>query len=157
MSHSGTFEPDEVAELKEDPLIEIEAQSPAPDTEACDECEYVIFHIEPGFDKYQKLTRETAIYPTGEDVHGVDIGLLYALMGLAGEAGELSNDAKKVIREDDEDYLESLPDELGDVLWYLARVADELDVSLDKIAEENLSKLYDRQARNVLTGEGDAR
>lgn len=153
MAHSGTFESDEVAMLEEDPLIEIEGQAPTEDGEH----EHVIFNVVPGFEKYQRLTRETAIYPTGEDVHGVDIGLLYALMGLAGEAGELSNDAKKVIREDDEDYLESLPDELGDVLWYLARVADEMDVSLDKIAEENLSKLYDRKERGTLTGEGDDR
>ena len=102
------------------------------------------------FDKYQDATRETAIYPE-------EIGLIYTTLGLTGESGEVSEKLKKYLREDDDQYIEEMEDELGDVLWYLARVADELDLSLDEIAESNLDKLLDRKERDKLTGSGDNR
>lgn len=102
------------------------------------------------FDDYQSLTMETAIYPEDE-------GVQYTALGLNGEAGEVAEKVKKWRREGDEQYLEELESELGDVLWYLARLADELDVSLDQVAEENIDKLLDRKARDVLEGQGDDR
>ena len=102
------------------------------------------------FDEYQDATEETAIYPE-------DIGLIYTTLGLAGESGEIAEKLKKFLREGDDEYIEEMEDELGDVLWYLARVADELDLSLDDVAEKNLDKLLDRKERNVLTGQGDDR
>ncbi len=47
--------------------------------------------------------------------------------------------------------------ELGDVLWYVAQLASELDLDLDEIAEANLEKLLSRQRRGVLSGSGDDR
>jgi len=47
--------------------------------------------------------------------------------------------------------------ELGDVLWYVARLAMELGVSLDDVAQLNLEKLSDRAARGVIGGSGDHR
>lgn len=102
------------------------------------------------FDEYQDATEETAIYPE-------DIGLIYTTLGLAGESGEIAEKLKKFLREGDDEYIEEMEDELGDVLWYLARVADELDLSLDDVAESNLDKLLDRKERDVLTGQGDDR
>lgn len=109
------------------------------------------------FDEYQEKTEETAIYPDEGDVFGVPVGVLYTALGLSGEAGEVAEKVKKAIREEDPSYLENLTDELGDVQWYLARLADELDESLDRIARRNIEKLSDRQDRDVLSGEGDNR
>lgn len=112
------------------------------------------------FDAYQQATAETAIYPTGDSSDGrlPDAGVLYCALGLVGESGEVAEKVKKAIREDEVTYIGDLTDrELGDVLWYLARLADELGVSLGEVADANLAKLQDRQDRDVLTGEGDTR
>ena len=45
----------------------------------------------------------------------------------------------------------------GDVLWYCAMLAREVDMNLGSIMEGNLSKLADRKARNRLQGDGDNR
>lgn len=106
--------------------------------------------IDMGFDLYQEKAATTAIYP--RDAH-----TLYPILGLLGEAGELANKYKKVIRDgavvDREDYAK----ELGDILWYLSVVATDLKISLGYIADQNLKKLADRQARGVLGGSGDNR
>lgn len=101
---------------------------------------------------YQRAARETAFYPAGLD---------YPILGLAGEAGEICNKYKKIIRDHEgilgPDQEADLAKELGDVLWYVAQVATELDVSLDDVASFNLAKLQDRQERGVLGGSGDDR
>ena len=107
------------------------------------------------FDDYQKKSRETAIYPNaGKD-------WIYPTLGLAGEAGEIANKMKKVIRDKngkiDEEVRESMKGELGDILWYVAQVATELNLSLDKIAEKNIEKLFSRKERGVIKGSGDNR
>jgi len=106
------------------------------------------------FTEYQDFTRKTAIYPPDE-------AMTYLLLGLSGEAGEMCNKYKKVIR-DDESKLSSakaaeLADELGDVLWYLARIADELHVDFATIALKNAEKLQSRLERGKLSGSGDTR
>lgn len=117
------------------------------------------------FDWYQELTEETAVYPTGiMEPHGpkaspttsMDVGLLYCVLGLNGEAGEVAEKVKKDLRGDDDDPLD-IGDELGDVLWYLARICEEMDYSFDAIARRNASKLTDRKDRGVLKGSGDDR
>ncbi|MFB6203083.1 MAG: nucleoside triphosphate pyrophosphohydrolase family protein [Candidatus Nanohaloarchaea archaeon] len=100
------------------------------------------------FDEYQERTAETAIYPE-------DRKLSYLALGVTGEAGEVAEKIKKHIRDDRD--LEELEKELGDVLWYLARLADELGASLDGIAERNLEKLKDRKEREKIQGSGDDR
>ena len=52
---------------------------------------------------------------------------------------------------------EELMKEMGDVFWYLAALATELNLNLNEIAEKNISKLNSRKERDILHGEGDNR
>jgi len=103
---------------------------------------------------YQRRSRATAEYPR-------DAWLAYPALGLAGEAGEVAEHAKKTIRDDDgvvsQERRAAMAKELGDVLWYVAQLASELDLDLNEIAEDNLQKLLSRQRRGVLAGSGDER
>lgn len=107
------------------------------------------------FSEYQKLSRRTATYPS------IGHPVIYPTLGLANEAGEVAGKVKKVFRdkggEISEETRDALKAELGDVLWYIAQVCTELEISLDEVAEYNLSKLLDRQARGKIRGEGDDR
>jgi NTP pyrophosphatase (non-canonical NTP hydrolase) len=105
--------------------------------------------------EYQNKAAATAIFPK-------DKALEYLTLGLTGEAGEIANKVKKLIRDgaDREDYhakLNAIGKELGDVLWYCAMLAKEVDMNLGRIMEDNLEKLADRKARNRLQGDGDNR
>lgn len=108
-------------------------------------------------DEYQLATDVTAVYPG----QGETMGLAYAALGLAGEAGEIANKVKKILRDDNgvlmHDKAQAIADEVGDVLWYLARVAEEVNHRLDGIAQRNIDKLLSRQERGVLQGSGDNR
>lgn len=106
------------------------------------------------FREYQRFTDSTAIYP--EAGTGEDIALTYVALGLAGEAGEIANKVKKIVRDCEYDA-EALADELGDVLYYAARFAAELGTSLDLVARDNMAKLTSRKERGVLGGNGDSR
>ncbi len=107
------------------------------------------------FEEYQKQARTTAIYP--------DLGnnFIYPTLGLVGEAGEIAEKIKKVLRDGNGEITEEkrseLNKELGDVLWYLANLSVELGISLENIAANNLEKLKSRQERNQLHGSGDNR
>lgn len=101
------------------------------------------------FDAYQDFTDETAIYPK-------ESALEYVALGLASEAGEFAGKVKKAIRDNNWD-LDGMSKELGDVLWYVARAAAELDLYLSDIAEENIAKLRDRAKNNTIKGDGDDR
>jgi NTP pyrophosphatase (non-canonical NTP hydrolase) len=104
--------------------------------------------------EYQSLSRRTAEYPR-------EAWLAYPALGLAGEAGEVAEHAKKAIRDDDgavsDERRTAMAKELGDVLWYVAQLASELGLDLDEIAQGNLDKLLSRQRRGVLSGSGDER
>ena len=106
------------------------------------------------FYSYQTAAAQTAIYPPAFRV-------VYPLLGLLGEAGEVANKVKKVFRDENGDMSDEkrreLSKELGDVLWYLAALATDLDLRLDAIAEENIEKLMDRKERGVIGGSGDSR
>jgi NTP pyrophosphatase (non-canonical NTP hydrolase) len=103
---------------------------------------------------YQRESRRTAEYPRAA-------WLVYPALGLAGEAGEVAEHAKKAIRDDggevSEERRAAMAKELGDVLWYVAQIASELELELDEIARINLDKLFSRQRRGVLSGSGDDR
>jgi NTP pyrophosphatase (non-canonical NTP hydrolase) len=107
------------------------------------------------FSDYQKRSRVTAQYPA------IGHPMVYPTLGLANEAGEVAGKLKKVFRdkggEISAETREALAAELGDVLWYLAQVCTELDISLDDVADANLKKLLDRQARGKIKGDGDTR
>ncbi len=107
------------------------------------------------FNTYQKLSRETAIYPNAGN------NFIYPTLGLAGESGEVSEKIKKVIRDDNgvvsAQKKTEIEKELGDVLWYVAQIASELELSLEEIAKKNIDKLFSRKERNVLAGSGDNR
>ncbi len=103
--------------------------------------------------KYQEQTRLTAKYPKEK-------GLEYCTLGLVGEAGEIANKVKKVIRDNrpvDDAFKADMKAEIGDVLWYIARLADELGISLQEVADYNMEKLLSRLERGVIGGSGDNR
>lgn len=107
------------------------------------------------FDEYSHEAALTAIYPLrGENPY-------YPALGLCGEAGEVAEHIKKVMRDDrmnlTAERQELLKKELGDVLWYVNALCLELGVSLSDVAAANLEKLKSRQERGVLNGSGDNR
>lgn len=109
-------------------------------------------------DRYQKLALSTAMYPSGL------LGLLYTTLGLSGEAGEVADKVKKIIRDQDDPYSDlseekknELAKEVGDVLWYVATVSHELGFDLSHIATMNINKLLSRKKRKVIKGSGDNR
>ena len=108
-------------------------------------------------DDYQREATRTAVYRG----RGTVEGLTYVCLGIAGEAGEVCNKAKKVLRDAGgvmtEERRAAMEAELGDVLWYVAALADELGVSLSAAAAGNLAKLADRAARGAIKGDGDRR
>lgn len=87
--------------------------------------------------------------------------LFHLLLGLVGEAGEIAEKAKKIVRDHDSDFTkfdrDDLTKELGDVLWHVAILADHFDIPLDEVGETNIKKLASRQQRGVLSGSGDDR
>ena len=104
---------------------------------------------------YQKASRDTARYP--------DVGHnpIYPTLGLTGEAGEVADKVKKVLRDRggvfDQQARYSICLELGDVLWYVAQLASELGFELEDVARMNLDKLASRASRGQISGSGDHR
>jgi len=108
------------------------------------------------FDDYQQKAL-TTVLRTDSDF----LDLLHFILGVNGEAGEIAEKIKKIIRDKNgkvsaEDKVE-LAKEIGDVLWYLAVLASQLGVSLDDVAQQNIEKLQSRQQRGKLGGSGDNR
>tara|TARA_R110000824_G_scaffold57273_1_gene156018 strand:+ start:849 stop:1229 length:381 start_codon:yes stop_codon:yes gene_type:complete len=106
------------------------------------------------FDAYQIEAKETAIYPQ-------KMKILYPALGLTGEAGEVANKVKKIVRDGldkmPSDWREQIAGELGDVLWYCAAIASDLNMSLGQIAMSNRNKLNSRKERGKIGGFGDTR
>ncbi len=106
------------------------------------------------FSEYQEKARNTAIYPK-------DQGLYYTTLGLVGEAGEIANKVKKVIRDDGGQITDKarsiIANEIGDALWYIANLSFELNIELDMIAHQNLMKLSARQETGTTKGSEDDR
>lgn len=109
--------------------------------------------------EYQKKARETAMYPR------MGNNYIYPTLGLAGEAGEVVEKIKKLMRNEGIETPDKLPvekrdeivKEMGDVLWYLSQLASELDIPFDVVAARNIEKLASRKERGVLNSEGDNR
>lgn len=109
--------------------------------------------------EYQNGARLTAIYR--EQVTTPEDRFVYTSLGLNGEAGEVAEHAKKMIRDDayvfTRERRAQVRKELGDALWYIAMCADDIGVSLGELAQDNLDKLADRMTRDQLHGAGDNR
>ena len=107
------------------------------------------------FDDYQQEAVSTAIYPKQGD------NIYYPALGLAGEAGEVCEKIKKIMRDHDGTMdvykIEELSLELGDVLWYVANLCQELDIDMSYVATRNILKLQSRKMRGNLKGSGDNR
>lgn len=103
---------------------------------------------------YQKEALSTAVYGSGSKI-------IYPTLGLAGEAGEVADKVKKVLRDNDGNFDEwrklQIAAEIGDVLWYIAALTNDLGYTLEDIAKLNLGKLKSRRANNTIHGEGDNR
>src|SRR5437660_9875671 len=97
------------------------------------------------FEEYQSEASKTALYPRRLN------NLEYPTLGLTGEAGEVANIVKKIQRDHDgvitDEIRGKLKDELGDVLWYISACADELELTLNEIAECNVRTLAERHGR----------
>lgn len=102
------------------------------------------------FEDYQEQSERTAIYSD-------DLKVIYPTLGLSGEVGELCNKIKKHYRDGTPLDKDDLEKELGDVLWYMAALATDLDIGLQEAAECNVMKLQDRMERGVIGGSGDYR
>lgn len=104
--------------------------------------------------EYQKWTRKTAQYPK-------ESKYFYTVLGLANEAGEVAGVVKKMYRDSDSTLTDEIRDkvkkELGDVMWYAARVADDYGFYLEDVIYNNVQKLEDRLNRDVIKGSGDNR
>ncbi len=105
------------------------------------------------FKEYEIACMKGIIYPG----RGETMGVIYATTGLAGEAGEVANKITKFIRDGGQLDTDSLKKELGDVLWYIAAMARELEIDLEDIAITNVDKIQSRLARGKIGGSGDDR
>ena len=107
------------------------------------------------FKTYQNKARETALYPN------LGSNAVYPTLGLVGEAGEVAEKVKKVIRDNngifDDESKDGIMKELGDVLWYLSNLCTEFNFTLDDVALKNLDKLKSRKIKGTITGSGDDR
>ena len=87
--------------------------------------------------------------------------VFHLVLGLCGESGEIAEKVKKIVRDYKSDFSQldtaDLTKELGDVLWYIAVLADFFDLPLDDVAAKNIAKLADRQKRGLIGGNGDNR
>lgn len=104
------------------------------------------------FNSYQELSHATAVYPP-------ELGLEYLTLGLVGEAGELANKVKKVLRGDLNRAAieEGIKHELGDILWYLSELCSEMGLSFEEVARGNILMLQRRQREGTIKGSGDHR
>lgn len=103
---------------------------------------------------YQKAALRTANLKHHNEI-------FHLVLGLVGESGEIAEKFKKLVRdkESDESQIDrdDIAKELGDVLWYVAVLAEYLDIPLDEIGQKNIAKLASRQQRGMLAGSGDNR
>ena len=104
---------------------------------------------------YQRDSRKTALYPE------VGSNVIYPTLGLVGEAGEVADKVKKILRDKkgvfDKKSKDDIKFELGDVLWYISQLSSELGYELEEVAHSNLKKLNSRKSRGTIQGSGDNR
>lgn len=108
---------------------------------------------------YQEAAKEFDLFRRTGDYNTV--AFIEKVLGLVGEAGETADKVKKILRDKEgmisEGDKREVVKELGDVLWYVAMIAEYLEVPLKEVAETNIEKLRSRKQRNLLHGAGDNR
>jgi len=111
------------------------------------------------FNQYQKECRKTDVGTSAQDC--LNPGWLYYILGGNGEMGELTEKVKKLFRDKhgviDQEFIDDIKKEMGDILWYMARFADQFYIEFDDVAKTNIEKLASRKDRGKLHGEGDDR
>lgn len=104
--------------------------------------------------EYQQAALETAVYPK-------EYRIIYPALGMTGEAGEVADKVKKVIRDNDKTFTDDkkreIAMEISDVMWYCATLANDLGYTLEEIGIMNIEKLKSRKERGVIGGSGDNR
>jgi len=120
------------------------------------------------FNEYQKeavklkisLNKFQKIFPEADENIIKLVAVVYDGLGL-GEAGEAQGKIKKIIRDNGgiitPEATEEIKSELGDTLWYIASMCENLGITLEDVAKGNIEKLHDRRERGVLGGSGDYR
>jgi NTP pyrophosphatase (non-canonical NTP hydrolase) len=110
------------------------------------------------FDEYQQKAEKFDFFEP-EDLKAV--GFVEKVLGLTGEAGEVADKIKKILRDKNgeltEEYKKGVAKELGDTLWYLATIARYLEIPLSEVAKMNIEKLEGRLERGTIHGAGDER
>lgn len=114
------------------------------------------FHMQTTYGDYQEESKKTRL-----ETHTNDHPIIYPLLGLVNEVGEVAGKVKKVFRDRegvfDSETVRAIQDEMGDVLWYFTQVCSDLGIKIDDVAQHNLDKLFSRKDRNTLRGSGDVR
>ena len=122
-------------------------------------------HLEKAWDFDSTLNGYQELAATF-DIYTAEHKFLAHILGVADEAGEVAGKVKKLLRDEGfsgkatdltQEQRDALESELGDVLWYVAAVARDLNISLARVASENIAKLFSRRERGVLRGSGDNR
>jgi NTP pyrophosphatase (non-canonical NTP hydrolase) len=113
------------------------------------------------FEEYQKHAESTDVFTKTLPIDILEPAFMAKILGLSGEAGEVAEKFKKIIRDKDghvsDDDTKEIIKELGDVLWYVALIAGYLGSDLNTVAQNNVNKLADRHSRNMIQGSGDNR
>ena len=111
------------------------------------------------FNEYQGECVKTDVGTSAQD--NLKPGWMYYVLGIGGETGELLEKVKKLFRDDygevTEERRKAIALEMGDILWYMARLCDHLGIKFDDVAFMNIEKLQSRQKREKLHGDGDER
>ncbi|MDO8265915.1 MAG: nucleoside triphosphate pyrophosphohydrolase family protein [Candidatus Saccharibacteria bacterium] len=110
---------------------------------------------------YQKQAMTTELMKRSDKLSAHDPAFVAKILGLVGEAGEVAEKFKKIVRDKGGEITSQdrtdIQKELGDVLWYVSALAEYLDLTLEEVAEKNLEKLFSRRDRGVQKGSGDNR
>ncbi len=109
--------------------------------------------------EYSTQAMSTDLFEKTDDI--TNPAMLEKVFGLCGEAGEVAEKFKKLLRDKggvaSDDDKKELAKELGDILWYINSVGSYLGYDLEQIAQMNLDKVLSRKARNQTHGSGDNR